>query len=128
MYKKIAVILLVIIVSFLVGCKSEDAVVTPKNNPPDAPNTPTPSNGALSVDKLVTFKWKCSDPDGDGLKYNLNWGYDTSVSNVVSDLTASTYSVIAPLNGGVAVYWKITAKDTQGASTEGPVWHFTTKH
>lgn len=126
MYKKIAVILLVAFVSFFAGCKGDDAVTPPANKAPDAPNTPTPSDGAQNVDHNVTLKWKCSDPDGDALKYDVNWGYDTNISNVAgTDLTTMECPILVPLAGNKVVYWKVVAKDSQ-TSTAGPVWHFTT--
>lgn len=127
MYKKIAVILLVAVVSFFSGCKSDDGVTTPANKAPDAPNTPTPSDGAVNVAHNVNLKWKCSDPDGDALKYDVNWGYDTNISNVAgTDLTTSNVNILVPLNGNAVVYWKVVAKDSRGANTSGPLWHFTT--
>lgn len=127
MYKKFAVILLVAIVSLFAGCKSDDGVTTPANKAPDAPNTPSPSDGAVNVVHNVTLKWKCSDPDGDPLKFDVNWGYDTNISNVGgTDLTTMECTLLVPLNGNSTVYWKVVAKDSKGASTSGPLWHFTT--
>jgi hypothetical protein len=43
-----------------------------KNQPPNAPNIDGPSNGKPNTE--YTFTFVSTDPDGDAVMYNVDWG------------------------------------------------------
>lgn len=98
------------------------------NDPPNEPSNPDPWDGATEIDIDADLSWTCSDPDGDDLIYDVYFeandpNPDVLVSN---DQTETTYDpgIMMP---ETTYYWQIVAKDEFGASTSGPIWHFTTK-
>ena len=128
MVKRICV-LFVITAAFFAGCKSDDSSVTPTNtnHAPNAPSEPTPRDAATNVSSPVTLSWQCTDPDaGDELSYDVYEGTTNPPSMAVAtDLKHSTYS-LGPISPNTVIYWKVKAKDNNGATTEGPVWWFKT--
>jgi len=97
-----------------------------QNNPPEEPSNPNPSNGAPNVGINADLSWTCSDPDGDPLTYDVYFEEGDSDPELVSeDQTETTYDP-GTLDYNDLYYWKIVAKDDQGATTTGPVWDFTT--
>jgi hypothetical protein len=98
---------------------------TSSNNPPNAPSNPSPANGATNVDVNASLSWTCSDPDGDPLTYDIYFGTSSSPPLVQSNWASTTYSP-GTMSYNTVYYWRIVAEDNYGASTSGPVWHFTT--
>jgi hypothetical protein len=101
------------------------SVSSTSNNPPNTPSNPDPTNGETGVDVNVDLSWTCSDPDGDPLTYDVYFG-DSSPPPLVSTGQSSTSYDPGLMNFGTTYYWKIKAIDNHGASTEGPIWSFTT--
>jgi len=96
------------------------------NNPPAAPSNPNPANGAASQSITPTLSWTCSDPDGDAITYDIYFGTTTNpTTTIATNQTATTLSRTG-LSNGTTYYWKVLAKDSNGASTTGPIWSFTT--
>ena len=96
------------------------------NNPPNTPSNPDPADGATGIDVDADLSWTCSDPDGDTVYYDVY--FDTvnpPVTKVSSGQTATTYDP-GIMNFGTTYYWQIVAFDTFGATTNGPIWSFTT--
>ena len=96
------------------------------NNPPNAPSNPNPANGATNVEVYADLSWTCTDPDGDPLTYDVYFGTSSNPPLVSSNQTSTSYDP-GTMSYLTTYYWKIVANDDQGASTSGPVWHFTTK-
>ena len=96
------------------------------NNPPNQPANPEPANGALSQAVNSTLSWSCSDPNGDPLTYDVYFG-TANDPPLVSDSQSGTSYNPGALNNNTTYYWKIVAKDNQGATTAGPVWNFSTE-
>jgi len=96
------------------------------NNPPNEPSNPYPPNGGGNINVDEHFSWNCSDPDGDPLKYDVYFGTTSPPPIVSSNQSQNTYYP-GILNYEIQYYWKIVAWDSNGASTEGPTWSFTTK-
>jgi hypothetical protein len=99
---------------------------TKTNAPPTKPSNPNPANNATGVATSVTASWICSDPDGDGLKYDVYVGPTSSPSKVASDQTKQNYTLTG-LKSKTRYYWKVVAKDSKGGETLGDIWNFTTK-
>ena len=99
------------------------------NNPPYAPSDPSPSDGAVDVDyEDVVLSWTGGDPDaGDTVVYDVYLEIDNpNPTTLVSDDQTETSFSADDLVPGAHYYWKIVAKDNHGATTNGPVWDFTT--
>jgi hypothetical protein len=111
----------------LFGCNKEEITQPPGNRAPSAPSNPDPADGATDVSRSPVLSWTCSDPDaGDSVVFDI---YFATV-NPPNILAASNRSVAtyAPssLDTNRTYYWRITATDSKGASSVGPVWRFTT--
>ena len=100
-------------------------IICVANQPPNVPSNPTPSNGSTGVSVNADLSWTCSDPNGDSLTYDVYFGEGSSPPKVTSNISGSTYDP-GPLSYSTLYYWKIVAWDSHGASTAGPLWHFTT--
>lgn len=99
----------------------------PPNQPPYTPSNPSPSNHATGVSIYVDLSWSGGDPDvGDTVTYDVYFGTSTPPPLVSNDQSATTYD-LGTLNYGTTYYWKIVATDNHGATTEGPIWDFTTQ-
>ncbi|MFH0992041.1 MAG: SUMF1/EgtB/PvdO family nonheme iron enzyme [bacterium] len=99
---------------------------TPTNNPPAAPSNPIPSNYAGPQPTSLTLSWYCSDPDGDLLTYDVYFGTSNPPTTQVATGQNAASMARSGLANGETYYWKIIAKDSKGASTNGPVWSFVT--
>ncbi|EMR75277.1 hypothetical protein MBGDF03_00902 [Thermoplasmatales archaeon SCGC AB-540-F20] len=68
------------------------------------------------------------DPDGDPVVYDvyLEANDPTPDDKVADDITETTFDP-GTMDYETVYYWRIIAKDNHGASTWGPIWHFTTE-
>ncbi|UCF49451.1 MAG: PQQ-binding-like beta-propeller repeat protein [Thermoplasmatales archaeon] len=100
---------------------------TRENNAPNAPSDPDPADGASDVGINDDLSWTCSDPDGDNLTYNVYFEADDPTPDVLvsENQTGTTYDP-GQMQYETTYYWLIVAWDNYGASTDGPVWDFTT--
>jgi hypothetical protein len=97
------------------------------NDPPNSPSNPLPEDGATGVDIKADLSWDCDDPDGDSLTYDVYFDtVDPPVDKVSDDQVETTFDP-GTLDFGTTYYWQIIAKDVHSASTDGPVWQFTTR-
>ncbi len=96
------------------------------NNPPTQPSNPNPANGTNAQPTVVTLSWSCSDPNGDPLTYDVYFGTANNPPLAAGDHSNTSYDP-GTLNNNTTYYWKVVAKDNQGAITEGPVWNFATE-
>ncbi len=95
------------------------------NNPPNSPSNPSPSNHATGVSINTDISWDCSDPDGDPLTYDIYFGTTNPPPLKKENHGSNSYN-LDTLDYNTKYYWKIVAEDNQGASTQGPIWDFTT--
>ena len=99
---------------------------TGENDPPYEPSNPNPPDGASDIELDITLSWTGGDPNsGDPVRYDLYLGINSPPAIWKRDITETLY-YIEDLDPGTLYYWKIVAKDSYGAETEGPVWQFTT--
>jgi len=99
------------------------------NRAPNAPNTPSPTNGATKVALSPTLSWQCTDPDWfDDLYYDVYFEKDDSTPDVLvsNDQTDTTYKP-GNLDMESIYYWQIVVHDEYGLTANGPVWQFTTR-
>jgi len=114
----------------IVWDKTDKNYHKPNWNPPTIPSDPFPANGAENVSLDANLSWNCSDPDGDGIRYDLYFGKETPLPSVASDQGRATYSFLTSMQPNTTYYWTVRAKDkpnTGGSITvDGPIWSFTT--
>jgi len=97
--------------------------VTPGNNPPSAPATPTPSDASTDAPLQVELRWTCSDPEGQSLLYDV---YIGTASNPPLASNTENPSAGFPLVSNTKWYWRVVAHDALGGTASGPLWSFTT--
>ncbi len=108
---------------YKVRVKSDDVLLF-GNLPPELPFNPSPADSAVNVEPTAILSWACNDPEGDQLTYDFYRG--TSPDSLVlikDDLEDNSYYSGLLLYETV-YYWKVTATDSHGNSTEGPLWTF----
>jgi len=99
------------------------------NQPPNAPSSPSPADGATAQDVDVDLSWTGGDPDGDDVTYDVYVADgDVGSPGVLAcyDLTTATCDP-GTLGGGNQYSWQVIATDEHGARTVGPVWDLTTE-
>lgn len=96
------------------------------NHPPFTPSNPVPPNGATNVTE-GGLSWTGGDPDpGDIVTYDIYFGTTCPPPLVAKNQTTTEYNP-GLLEYSTQYYWKIVAWDNHGATTEGPIWSFTTE-
>jgi len=91
------------------------------------PSNPTPASSSSNIWHKAALSWTCSDPDpGDSLTYDLYLGEDAGSMAKVAGNTPSPYFTTGWLLPDTTYSWRVVARDSHGAETEGPVWSFTT--
>ena len=98
------------------------------NSPPIRPHSPQPAHGAtgLNIFSDIEISWLGGDPDsGDSVTYDLYFDTSSNPSLFKSNLSASEL-LMTGLDSFTNYYWKVVARDTSNATTEGPIWRFKT--
>lgn len=107
-------------------CATFSIIVMNLNNRPQPPCDPHPDSGIVDFFRGATLTWKCGDPDGDALRYDLYFGQEADeLELLASNLERPEYTVPTLEEGGVRYFWKVVAKDVEGGETDGEVWDFT---
>ncbi|HEU4366467.1 MAG TPA: FlgD immunoglobulin-like domain containing protein [Candidatus Krumholzibacteria bacterium] len=96
------------------------------NNPPGVPSNPVPSHASTNRPWTQHLAWQCLDPDGDPLRYDVSFGTE-SPPPLAADSVAATSWALDTLAFATTYYWRITARDSHGAVSTGPIWYFATK-
>ena len=105
-----------------------DCLASSANEPPNQPAGPAPADNAVRVQSShpITLSWSGGDPDPtDTVVYDLYLG--TQIDALVltaQDLSGASYVISTPTQG-ITYFWQVTARDSQGVETTGPVWRFT---
>ncbi|MBE3136381.1 MAG: hypothetical protein IMZ43_03170 [Thermoplasmata archaeon] len=97
------------------------------NSEPYEPNNPSPANNSSDVSIDSDLSWSGGDPDNDSVTYDLYFGTSPTPPLLAENILEASYDP-GTLLYETTYYWKIRAIDSNGASTEGPVWTFTTKN
>jgi|GEM_PF-1947212 len=98
-----------------------------ENRPPVAPYDPNPADGSILNESNHKFSWKCSDPDGDTLHYDIYWGYASNHLSLMTKNLFYNYVQLSLLEDKMTYYWKVVAKDGHGGETASKIWSFTTQ-
>ncbi|MBL0745673.1 SUMF1/EgtB/PvdO family nonheme iron enzyme [Chryseolinea lacunae] len=96
------------------------------NDAPGAPALVAPTQAAQNIGNNVLLAWSAStDKDDDVVTYDLYLDKTPAPSTLLAhNLDRTRHSV--RLDDAGTYYWKIVAKDVQGASTSSDVFSFTT--
>jgi len=97
-----------------------------ENRHPYEPYNPVPSNNMKKWTTNISLIWDCMDSDGDDVRYDVYFG--SSIDTMIRVATGQTEKIVTniDLTYDKTYYWKVIAKDSWGAATEGPVWEFST--
>ncbi len=95
------------------------------NEPPSSPSNPVPANGSTDVPVTTDLSWTGGDPNGDPVTYDVYFGSTIPPIKMMSNQSSTSYDT-GTLSYGTMYFWKIVSWDNHGASTSGPLWHFTT--
>jgi hypothetical protein len=88
--------------------------------PPGAPASPSPGNGATAVSTSPTLTWTSVG----AANYDVKFGTANPPPQVTSNQAAASYAP-ATLANNTQYFWQIVARNANG-TTPGPVWSFTT--
>ena len=99
---------------------------------PGAVGNPSPANGAVDVKMIATLSWTASDS---AASHEIYFGMDEeSVRN--ADTASSEYKGGKALGAEsydpgklaryITYYWRVDEVDSQGNTSKGPLWSFTT--
>jgi PKD repeat protein len=100
----------------------------PANNPPNPVSNPSIPDGVIDVSITPTLIWTGGgDPDGDPVVYYLYLSTSSTNPSLVTS-TAQTNVTPLKLKSNTTYYWKVATRDSHNASTDGPLWSFTTKN
>ncbi|HVQ01367.1 MAG TPA: Ig-like domain-containing protein, partial [Candidatus Thermoplasmatota archaeon] len=101
---------------------------TKPNQPPNVPSNPDPYNGSVNVNVTTALSWTGGDPDqGDSVTYDVYFGTTNPPALVHSNQSTTSYDPPGSLQYLTKYYWRVVAWDDHGASTQGPLWDFTTE-
>jgi hypothetical protein len=99
----------------------------PGNQPPHSPSQPLPSDDSIDQPVSTTLTWQGGDPDSDAVTYDVLLEAEDDTPEALSCANVSTTTCEpGPLLDGTHYYWQVVATDEHSATTEGPVWGFTT--
>ncbi len=101
--------------------------ITEKNIPPNTPSEPNPQDGEIDVPIIKLLRWTGGDQNqGDKVYYDVYFGISSSPPLVAEDLLQNAYDP-GTMEVDTTYYWQIVSEDSSGATTAGPIWHFTTE-
>lgn len=96
-----------------------------KNLPPETPSNPSPPDNATHQPLQLTLPWQCNDPENDPLTFDIYFG-STNPPQLFQNGAGNCSFNVSNLLPASTYYWKIVAHDSQGNTTNGPVWSFQT--
>ena len=106
------------------GLVTNDNTIVPKPaaaQPPSAPGSPSPANGATGVSTTPSLTWSAAV----ATTYDVLFGTSPTPPQVTTNQSAASYSPPSALSNSTTYYWQIIARNSAG-TTNGPVWSFTT--
>jgi len=118
----IALIFIIPALIFIINCDDEGANY--ENLSPNQPFGPWPVDGSQDQALDTRLYWRCSDPDGDPLTYDIFFGTAMNPPEAATGQPDTTYNPGA-LDSNTTYYWKIVAHDPRISRT-GPIWSFRT--
>jgi len=99
------------------------------NRPPVNPYGPSPSKRENGVVLNPTLAWKCYDPDGNALEYDVYFGEAVNAMELVAEqITEKTYNP-RQLESGQEYFWRIIVRESdtdKHKEKKSPIWSFET--
>ncbi|MGF3553941.1 MAG: FG-GAP-like repeat-containing protein [Thermoplasmatota archaeon] len=112
--------------------QTTSVVTVTGNTAPYTPKDPYPENDSTNIGIDVELKWNGGDKDqSDTVTYDIYFGTNpdpphvTTIGPYPASQTQITWDP-GTLDYKTTYYWKIIALDNNEASSEGPIWMFTT--
>ena len=98
------------------------------NNAPLTPIAQIPANNSYEIGLTTTqLQWSCNDIDKlDVLEYDIYFGNTHNLELLASGVSETSVNLNSQLNHATTYFWRISARDSFGAETKGPLWHFDT--
>ncbi len=88
--------------------------------------SPSPSDGAIRVDSILTFTWNYNNPHHSTPYFDLYLGDSPTPPLVASHLNSPSYGPDT-LDGGTDYYWRVDIYNDVD-TVEGPLWTFATDY
>jgi len=99
-----------------------------ENQPPGVPMNVFPPNDTTDIMIDLAFQWTCGDPDeNDRLMFDVSLQQDTLAAVVIASELDTNAFHYDQLEYNTRYSWQVTAKDSKGRLTTGPVWSFRTR-
>jgi fibronectin type 3 domain-containing protein len=119
------------------GSVDVPVTLTVGNHPPAIPSGPQPADGAVDQQTVagglgLKLAWQGSDPDGDPMTWDVYFDTDATRVTALDPAVRRAQGLQAPtfqpagLTFLTTYAWRVVVFDNHGASTQGPVWRFTT--
>ncbi len=107
----------------------EDTRPPQENRLPSVPILVFPTNNMLCIDNVLIFDWEASsDPDSDGITYEIQVATDNQFSNIVHSANTGNTNREITLEKDITHYWRVKATDSNGGSSIfSNVWQFYTE-
>jgi len=101
---------------------------TQENLPPYEPSNPDPADEETDVSINKKLTWEGGDPNGEGdeVTYDVYFGTSSPPPLVSEDQDQTEYDPDT-MELATTYYWEIVSEDSQGLTTDGPIWSFTTE-
>ncbi|GAB3819611.1 hypothetical protein GCM10028895_18290 [Pontibacter rugosus] len=118
-------------VSVAVKDDKETAVIvqlstsTEGNGAPGIPSEPSPANNTSGLSNSVTLKWK-GPASKDTLTYDVYLYESGGNQKKIAESVKDTSVVADNLMHGTTYFWQVVAKNKGDATTNGPIWSFST--
>ncbi|TAL80455.1 MAG: hypothetical protein EPN88_01195, partial [Bacteroidetes bacterium] len=108
------------------GKSTAEYPVNTLNKPPTPAGFENPKTGSKGLQNNVKLTWGCADPDGDPLTFDVYCDNSNPPITKVASVITTKYHQLTGLTLNKTYYWKIIAKDNNGASSTSPIWNFIT--
>lgn len=107
------------------------------NTPPDEPSAPSPADGSTNQASVsggtdLTLSWQGGDADGDAVTWDVYLDTESTTVTSLDPAERIGQGLVLPslqpagLGFLTSYFWRVVATDSNGDSTVGPVWQFTT--
>lgn len=107
------------------------------NQPPNKPRYISPTDWQIYTDPTHIFKWSCTDPENDELKFDIwmgaretslwPWSINIETTEAIENGKVVYSATLQGMQFNQDYYWQVYAHDTAGNYTQGDIWKFTTR-
>jgi hypothetical protein len=108
-----------------VGSAFATGTFTKANNNPAQASLVYPTQGSTIDQTSIYLKWSANDPDGDALTYTVNFGLESSMSNIATDITADSV-LVSDLLPSSNYEWQVITNDAYSGTSTSATFTFAT--